>query len=99
MAYSGGANNLGNIFRIILTGSGFQNLLSFNGGNGANPQSNLVLSGLTLYGMSKYGGADGDGTIFSISTDGSGFDDLLDFNGTNGKCPEDLTLGGEPSMG
>jgi uncharacterized repeat protein (TIGR03803 family) len=60
------------------------NLLhEFAGGttDGAYPMWNLVLSGSTLYGMSRLGGASDNGMIFKIQTDGSGYTILHEFTG------------------
>ena len=97
----GGSAGYGNIFSINTTGSGFQNLLSFSGANGALPNGNLTLSGSTLYGMTLSGGAYADGNIFSINTTGSSFQNLLSFSGTNGYQPngDNLTLSGSTLYG
>ena len=50
MTSSGGANDDGVIFSINTDGSGYKDLLDFNGTNGTNPRS-LTLSGSVLYGM------------------------------------------------
>jgi uncharacterized repeat protein (TIGR03803 family) len=63
----GGINNDGTIFSINISGTGFQDLHSFNGTDGINPMGDLTLSDSTLYGMTYYGGANGDGTIFSLT--------------------------------
>lgn len=74
---SGGANNIGMIFKILTTGSyDFSLLHSFGGsGDGTWPEGSLTLSsdGATLYGMTGSGGNDltacngnGCGTIFSV---------------------------------
>jgi uncharacterized repeat protein (TIGR03803 family) len=87
-AYIGcGSNNDGVLFSVKTNGSGFKELLVFNGTNGANPDGAVIVSGNTIYGMSSAGGANGDGNIYSIDTSGSGFKDVLDFNYTNGTTP------------
>ena len=96
----GGANGDGNVFSINTDGSGFQNLLSFSGTNGANPIGSLTLCGSSLYGTTNTGGASGDGTIFSIKTDGSGFQSLLSFSGTSSALPgASLTISGSTLYG
>ncbi len=89
---SGGANSDGNVFRVNTDGSGFQNLLSFNGTNGSVPRD-LTLIGSTLYGMTAGGGANSNGNIFTINTNGSGFQNLLSFTGTGGAHPGEWPLG------
>ena len=56
-------------------------LVSFNGGNGANPQAGLVASGCTLYGTTYAGGSSSVGTVFSVNTNGNNFTNLYNFNG------------------
>jgi len=64
----GGTSSNGTLFAINTDGSGFTSLYSFTGGSdGADPQSDLVLSGNTLYGTANSGGASGNGTVFSFT--------------------------------
>lgn len=56
----------------------FTTLHSFNGSDGANPSSGLLLSGTTLYGTANNGGY-GWGTVFKVQTDGTGFTNLHNF--------------------
>jgi uncharacterized repeat protein (TIGR03803 family) len=80
---SGGDNNRGTIFSISTDGSGFTLLHEFVGGadDGQWPQSDVTLSGSTLYGTTLAGGDHDLGTIFSINTDGSEFTLLHEFAG------------------
>jgi uncharacterized repeat protein (TIGR03803 family) len=56
------------LFAVNTDGSGFTNLYSFTGGgDGANPQTDLVLSGNILYGTAASGGSSGNGTVFSFT--------------------------------
>ena len=65
---AGGTSNNGTLFAINIDGSGFTNLYSFTGGgDGANPQADLVLSGNILYGTTAAGGSSGNGTVFSFT--------------------------------
>jgi uncharacterized repeat protein (TIGR03803 family) len=65
---SGGAYTNGTLFAINTDGSGFTNLYSFTGGgDGADPQTDLILSGNTLYGTAASGGISGNGTVFSFT--------------------------------
>lgn len=49
MTASGGANNLGTLFKILPDGTGFVKLLDFNGSvNGASPYGSLISDG-TFY--------------------------------------------------
>jgi uncharacterized repeat protein (TIGR03803 family) len=83
----GGASGNGTVFAINTNGSGFTNLHSFttgtangNGydtnGDGAYPNSGLILSGTTLYGTASQGGSGGIGTVFAINADGTCFTNL-----------------------
>ena len=68
---SGGAANLGTIFKLTPSSSGFTEsvLYAFQGGNdGADPVAGLI-SGPTgiLYGTTQTGGASGVGTVFALS--------------------------------
>lgn len=81
--YYGGTMSNGVIFRVNTDGSGFTNLYSFTATtnsfgsqynfDGANPSSQLVLVGKTLYGTAQFGGGSSSGTIVSIDTDGGNF--------------------------
>ena len=65
---AGGTSGMGTLFAINTDGSGFTNLYNFTGGgDGASPQSDLVLSGNTLYGTAASGGSSGNGTLFSFT--------------------------------
>jgi uncharacterized repeat protein (TIGR03803 family) len=96
----GGAVSLGSsgtLFKINTNASGFVDLYnftstSFNGstltnGDGANPDSVLVLSGNRLYGTTSAGGLFGDGTVFAVNIDGTGFTNLHNFAGPDGLSP------------
>lgn len=50
-------------------------------GDGANPQSALVLSNNILYGCTQLAGQGGSGTVFSLNTDGTAFQTLYGFAG------------------
>jgi uncharacterized repeat protein (TIGR03803 family) len=73
-AQSGGSSGSGTLFAINTDGTGFTTLYCFTplvGSNstnrdGASPDSNLVLSGNTLYGTAYEGGVWGSGTVFSL---------------------------------
>jgi len=92
-ASSGGTSGHGAVFSIGADGSGYQTLVSFTGTTGVapgdSPSGSLLLSGSTLYGMTRAFGAGGalNGTLFSVGTDGSSFQNLLSFTGTTGAAP------------
>jgi uncharacterized repeat protein (TIGR03803 family) len=79
----------GAVFSINTDGTGYQALYSFTLGtglrvtntDGAYPQTQLVLSGSTLYGITENGGGFGKGTVFAVNTDGTGFRVLHTFTG------------------
>jgi uncharacterized repeat protein (TIGR03803 family) len=78
---SGGANNLGTVFKIsngVLT-----RLYSFDGTNGAAPYAALVQgTDGNLYGTTYAGGANDLGTIFQFTTNGT-LTTLFSFTGTD----------------
>jgi uncharacterized repeat protein (TIGR03803 family) len=94
----GGIYRSGTVFRSNLDGSGFQLLHNFSGGSsdGKYPGdlSTLVVSGSTLYGMTREGGAGNLGTIYCIDTDGTNFKLLHTFAGgaDDGAWPNSGTL-------
>ena len=69
-------SDLGAVFKMNMDGSGFTVLKKFNGLDGSAPWRELVLSGTTLYGVTREGGAANAGTLFRINTDGSSFQTL-----------------------
>ena len=92
----GGARNLGTVFEITKTSSGYANapitLVSFNGADGAEPAGGLLSDGNgNLFGTTSLGGASGRGTVFEIAKTASGYANapttLVSFNGTNGAEP------------
>lgn len=67
-ASGGGAEGVGTVFAVNVSGSGFTVLRSFSSdSNGSSPLGGLVLSGNTFYGTAQYDGSAGNGTIFSIT--------------------------------
>jgi uncharacterized repeat protein (TIGR03803 family) len=72
-------SDLGAVFEMNIDGSGFMVLKKFMGADGSAPWRELVLSGTTLYGVTREGGAGGNGTVFRLNTDGSGFSNLKMF--------------------
>jgi len=81
-ATSGGSWGNGTVFAIHTDGTGFTNLFSFNGSDGAGPYGgSLRIVGSTLYGTTIRGGSGGSGTVFTINTDGTGFTNLYSFSG------------------
>lgn len=104
MASSGGASNLGALFRMNTEGGGYTNLHDFAGGagDGAGPMGDLTLSGTAFYGMTSKGGTNNLGTVFRVNTDGSGYTNLHSFAGypSDGSGPPgSLTLDGSKLYG
>jgi uncharacterized repeat protein (TIGR03803 family) len=100
--YAGGSSDAGTVFTINTNGSNYAIVHSFTGGgNGANPEAGLVLSGNTLYGTTFLGGATGNGSIFRVNTDGGDFTNIYSLRGgTNGANPEaGLVLSGNTLYG
>jgi uncharacterized repeat protein (TIGR03803 family) len=95
MTNAGGDSDLGTIFKIETDGTGYALLHEFAGGaaDGSNPNyGSLILSGSTLYSMTRYGGDSNKGTIFNIQTNGTGFTLVHEFTGTDGAFPYDCSL-------
>lgn len=60
---------------------------SFDGTDGATPESSLILSANgSFYGVTRLGGTHNLGTAFQITPEGA-FTSLVSFNGTNGSNP------------
>lgn len=96
MTEYGGDSNDGTIFRIETDGTNFSLLHEFSGGydDGGFPCGSLIISGSTLYGMTRHGGDVSSGTIFKIETNGSGFTIMHEFLGgaDDGAYPDDSLL-------
>lgn len=98
----GGSSGYGNIFKINIDGTGYTNLLSFEGvANGSCPNGSLTLLGSTLYGTTINGGIMERGVMFKINIDGSSFSKILDYNKTtsSGIPFGSLTLSGSTMYG
>jgi uncharacterized repeat protein (TIGR03803 family) len=77
---------------------GIDTLVSFNGSNGAQPQSILEDSAGDFYGTTLNGGKYSKGTVFEILQDGR-LVTLVHFNGHNGAAPgAGLLLGPDGSL-
>ena len=100
-AANGGSGGNGTVFKVNADGTGFTNLHSFTGGDGANPWAGLLLSGSTLYGTTLRGGSLNEGTVFAVNTDGTGFTNLYQFTGgSDGSYPNGgLILAGNTLYG
>ena len=69
----GGANNVGAVFELVNTGSGYAEkvVYSFGVSDGAYPLAALIADAKgDLFGTTNGGGADGQGTVFEITDSG-----------------------------
>jgi uncharacterized repeat protein (TIGR03803 family) len=73
---NGGSSGNGTVFALNTDGTGFTTPHGFTAldvatgttnGDGANPQTGLILLGSTLYGTAFNGGSSGNGTVFRLS--------------------------------
>ena len=89
-AHTGGAHDVGTVFKLATDGSGFTVLHTFDDTSttdGANPRAGLFrATDGNLYGTTEEGGASALGTIFRISTSGT-FSQMYSFAGTDGSDP------------
>jgi uncharacterized repeat protein (TIGR03803 family) len=70
-AYSGGANNMGTVFRITPGGT-LTTLHSFDGADGTHPPDGVVQgTDENLYGTTIQGGTYNSGTVFKITSSGA----------------------------
>jgi len=86
----GGANGQGLLFSVKTDGTGYRDILDFNGASspqGSAPQCTLALSGNTLYGVTPTGGANNIGVVFSVNTNGTHYVDMFDFTSLTGSTP------------
>ena len=102
----GGSAGYGAVFAINADGTGFTNLHSFSGRDGATPWAGLISLGNTLYGTTYFGGSSSNGTVFAINTDGTAFTVLHSFmadvygTNTDGEYPNaGLILSGNTLYG
>jgi len=80
----GGSDGYGTLFAVPTNGSAFDLLHAFsNGGDGAYPQADLLLSGSALLGTSAGDGSSTFGTVFYVNTNGLDFTTLYSFSTPN----------------
>ncbi len=83
----GGASNSGTVFKIANGSKTVTTIASFNGSNGAAPQTSLALDGQgNIYGTTT-AGPNPDGTVFEIASGSNIVTTIASFNGTNGAEP------------
>jgi uncharacterized repeat protein (TIGR03803 family) len=85
---TGGASGDGTIFEVAKGTGTITTLASFNGTDGAYPQSGVTFdSSGDMYGLTGGGGGDEDGTVWEIVAGSSTLTTLASFTGTNGEEP------------
>ena len=86
--YTGGAQNVGSIYRINMDGTGFQSLHNFDSINiplnFCIGSMGLILDNGYLYGTTFSGGANGLGFVYKMETNGNNFTILHDFLSATG---------------
>lgn len=93
MSPTGGANNLGIIFKtrwpdLLVYNYEYSTIFDFTGiTSGSLPKGSLFFDGTFLYGMTSQGGSNDLGIIFKIKPDGTLFTKLFDFTVTSGSNP------------
>ncbi|HEX3798730.1 MAG TPA: choice-of-anchor tandem repeat GloVer-containing protein [Verrucomicrobiae bacterium] len=101
-AQSGGASDLGVVYKMNTDGSGYTVLHSFSGNqvDGTRPEGKLLLaSDGRLYGTTYNGGTYNLGTIFGMDATGANYKVLRSLNGSDGVNPfAGLTEGREDGM-
>ncbi len=74
--YNANSPSQGTVFKINADGSGFHELVVFQGGaDGAYP-AQIVDGGNVIYGITAYGGIPDKGTIFKVNKDGTGYQQI-----------------------
>ena len=82
-AAGGGASNDGTVFELTAGSGAITTLASFNGSNGANPNSDLVEDGSgNLFGTT--GGASETGTVFAVAAGSGTITTVASFNESSG---------------
>ncbi|TDU26394.1 putative repeat protein (TIGR03803 family) [Panacagrimonas perspica] len=91
---SGGAGNLGTVFKMTKTGGTFRVLHDFAGAaDGAHPKGGLIRRDGNFFGTASGGGAHAHGLVFKITPHGT-FKALHVFTGTDGDAPESNLIQG-----
>jgi len=84
-AIQGGSSGMGVLFKVKTDGTGYTNLIEFDGiSRGSTPGASPIFGeDGKLYGTTQAGGTNNFGVIYSVNADGTGFNKLFDFDGTN----------------
>ncbi|HUB27997.1 MAG TPA: choice-of-anchor tandem repeat GloVer-containing protein, partial [Tepidisphaeraceae bacterium] len=86
---TGGASGDGTVFEIASGSNTITTLASFDGTNGANPDTGLIRdSSGDLFGTTAAGGASSDGTVFEIVNGSNAITTLASFDGADGSSPQ-----------
>ncbi|OFY82719.1 MAG: hypothetical protein A3F72_06365 [Bacteroidetes bacterium RIFCSPLOWO2_12_FULL_35_15] len=78
--FQGGTYGYGTLFKIMPDGTGYAQMIDFNGTSYGSYPGSLMFDGYYLYGMTQTGGANDYGVIYKVMTDGTGYIKLLDFS-------------------
>lgn len=101
--YTGGAGDVGGVFRINSDGSSFTVLRAYytTGGDGQNPADGLLETSVgLLFGTTSDGGANGGGIVFRIGKQGDGYLILHSFpsSANDGQTPYGGLIEGYPGI-
>jgi len=87
-AERGGEWDGGVVYAFDTNGTSYTNIHSFRwysgyvtNEDGLSPESDVILSGNTVYGTTHDGGSFGGGSVFKVNIDGTGFTNLHSFQG------------------
>lgn len=96
MTSSGGAENLGTIFKVNVATGVLSTVASFSGANGGQPSGRLVSDGAgNFWGTTGLGGANNFGTVFKVNTSSGILTAVASFDEVKGKgSPGQLTNDG-----
>lgn len=96
VAFTGGADDCGGVFKLETDGSGYTELHAFSHAsvNGSYPYASPIYSAGKLYGTANMGGSKDSGIVFACNPDGTGFTMLHDFHGgaADGAYPAGVPL-------
>ncbi|MFI5458070.1 MAG: choice-of-anchor tandem repeat GloVer-containing protein [Isosphaerales bacterium] len=91
-ASEGGASGDGTVFELAQDSGALTALASFNGTDGLDPVTGLIIdSSGNLYGTAA-GGTSNDGTVFELAPGSGTITTLATFNGANGSGPSALIM-------
>ena len=97
---TGGAGDLGTLFKINPVTRVFTTVVEFLGNNGRNPLGRLVADGAgNFWGTTSEGGSQSRGTVFRINMASAQLTTVADFTGTSGNFPGDGPSDGLTSDG